>query len=89
MQTELETEEKHFTVRKLVRSALNEYNDEMFLVWWEGYPEPDGSDPTFWEPESSFDKELILEFRSSESYVVPEQPKGRSKKKREKKTKYH
>ena len=47
LQAELETEEKHFTVRKIVRSALNEYNDEMFLVWWEGYPEPDENDPTF------------------------------------------
>ena len=59
-----------------MRSALNEYNDEMFLVWWEGYPEPDENEPTFWEPESSFDKELISDFRSSEDYVVPKQPRG-------------
>ena len=60
---------KSYAVKKILECRLNPERQEMYLVWWEGYPKPTSMGASCWEPRTSFRScpNLLAEFKASSS----------------------
>ena len=71
---------KSYVVKKILECRLNPEGQEMYLVWWEGYPKPTGMGASCWEPLTSFRScpDLLAEFKASSSPSWQGETTGRS-----------